>query len=144
MLSELTACHLRYGGPVATVLVVDDTPSIRFLIRTNLELAGHDVVEAFDGRDCLDMLAASDPPPDVVTMDLMMPRMDGLAAVRHIRADPRWEAMAIVMVTTQGQHDDLTAARAAGVDAYVTKPFEPDALVATIERAIADRRAGQA
>ncbi len=127
---------------MATVLVVDDTPSIRFLIRTNLELAGHDVVEAFDGLDSLEMLAVTEPPPDAVTMDMMMPRMDGLAAVQHIRADERWDRLAIVMVTTQGQHYDMSAATRAGVDAYVTKPFEPDELIATIERAIADRQAG--
>ncbi|MBM9462962.1 response regulator [Aeromicrobium sp. YIM 150415] len=127
---------------MATVLVVDDTPSIRFLIRTNLELAGHDVVEAFDGLDSLEMLSVTDPPPDAVTMDMMMPRMDGLAAVQRIRSDRRWDRLAIVMVTTQGQHYDVTAADRAGVDAYVTKPFEPDALVATIEGAIADRQAG--
>ncbi|WP_293782591.1 response regulator [uncultured Aeromicrobium sp.] len=128
---------------MATVLVVDDTPSIRFLIRTNLELAGHRVIEAFDGQDSLDMLAACDPLPDAVTMDMMMPRMDGVTAVERIRAHERWRNVGIVMVTTQGQQYDVARASHAGVDAYVTKPFHPDALVATVERVIAARKAGR-
>lgn len=126
---------------MATVLVVDDTPSIRFLIRTNLELAGHQVIEAFDGQDSLDMLAVCDPLPDAVTMDMMMPRMDGVTAVERIRADARCAGMGIVMVTTQGQQYDVNRASLAGVDAYVTKPFHPDALVSAIEQVIAARQA---
>ena len=107
------------------VLVVDDTPSIRFLIRTNLELAGFEVDEAVDGVACLEALARADVLPDVITVDVMMPRLDGVATVTAIRADPRTRGIAIVMVTTQGQPADIQRARA-GVDAYVTKPFDPD------------------
>ena len=59
-----------------TALVVDDTTSIRFLIRTNLELAGFEVIEATDGQDCLDVLTGLETLPDVITMDMVMPRMD--------------------------------------------------------------------
>ena len=75
-------------GPVPTVLVADDTQSIRFLIRTNLELAGFDVQEAVDGLDCLEKLrewADLGELPDVITVDVMMPRQDGVSTVHAIR-----------------------------------------------------------
>lgn len=122
------------------VLVVDDTPSIRFLIRTNLELAGFEVDEAVDGVACLEALARADVLPDVVTVDVMMPRLDGVATVTAIRSDPRTRGVAIVMVTTQGQPADILRARQAGVDAYVTKPFDPDDLVATVRDVISGGR----
>jgi CheY-like chemotaxis protein len=85
------------------VLVVDDTPSIRFLIRTNLELAGFEVEEAVDGVDCLDRLKRAETMPDVITVDVMMPRLDGVATVSAIRANPSTQHIAVVMVSTQGQ-----------------------------------------
>jgi CheY-like chemotaxis protein len=122
------------------VLVVDDTPSIRFLIRTNLELAGFEVDEAVDGVDCLDRLVAMDEMPDVITVDVMMPRLDGVATVAAIRANPRTKHIAIVMVTTQGHPADIQRATQAGVDAYVTKPFDPDFLILTIRNVMGRTR----
>lgn len=114
------------------VLVVDDTASIRFLIRTNLELAGYDVDEAVDGVDCLDRLKGLETMPDLITVDVMMPRLDGVSTVAAIRADARTRDIAVVMVSTQGQAADIQRATEAGVDAYVTKPFDPDHLVVTV------------
>ena len=114
------------------VLVVDDTASIRFLIRTNLELAGFEVDEAVDGVDCLEILGRLDVMPDAITVDVMMPRLDGVATVSALRADPRTRDIAVVMVSTQGQTADIQRATDAGVDAYVTKPFDPDFLIVTI------------
>jgi CheY-like chemotaxis protein len=122
------------------VLVVDDTPSIRFLIRTNLELAGFEVDEAVDGVDCLDRLVAMDEMPDVITVDVMMPRLDGVATVAAIRANPRTKHIAIVMVTTQGHPADIQRATQAGVDAYVTKPFDPDFLILTVRNVMGRTR----
>jgi len=126
------------------VLVVDDTASIRFLIRTNLELAGFDVDEAVDGTQCLEFLSESDTLPEVVTVDVMMPRMGGVATVTAIRSDPRTQHIAIVMVSTQGQPADIERAIGAGADAYVTKPFDPDFLVQTVSDVIGRKRAGGA
>lgn len=122
-----------------TVLVVDDTASIRFLIRTNLELAGFDVIEAEDGQDCLDVLRDLDTLPDVITMDMMMPRMDGVTAITRIRSHERYSGIGLVMVSTQSQQIDLNRAAAAGVDDYVTKPFDPDNLVETVRRVLQSR-----
>jgi CheY-like chemotaxis protein len=129
------------------VLVVDDTASIRFLIRTNLELAGFEVDEAVDGVDCLDILKRLEVMPDVITVDVMMPRLDGVATVSAIRDDPRTRDIAVVMVSTQGQTADIQRATEAGVDAYVTKPFDPDFLIVTIGEVLdrtRERRAGPA
>ncbi|MCL8253046.1 MULTISPECIES: response regulator [Aeromicrobium] len=126
------------------VLVVDDTASIRFLIRTNLELAGYDVDEAVDGVDCLDVLKRLDTMPDLITVDVMMPRLDGVATVTAIRADPRTRDIAVVMVSTQGQAADIQRATEAGVDAYVTKPFDPDHLVVTVGDVLDRTRARRA
>ncbi|WP_317697587.1 response regulator [Aeromicrobium sp. REDSEA-S32_B7] len=86
-----------------TVLIADDTASIRFLIRTNLELAGFDVREAVDGLDCVERLrAAADAGdlPDVVTVDVMMPRQDGVSTVHTIRADERLRSEASTREST--------------------------------------------
>src|SRR3954451_11728607 len=122
------------------VLVVDDTASIRFLIRTNLELAGFEVDEAVDGTDCLEFLGRATDLPDAITVDVMMPRLDGVATVSAIRADARTRDIAVVMVTTQGHPADVQRGLSAGVDAYVTKPFDPDFLVQTVREVIGRER----
>ena len=122
------------------MLVVDDAPSIRLLIRTNLELAGFDVDEAVDGVDCLDRLADSATLPDVITVDVMMPRLDGVATAAAIRSDPRTADIGVVMVTTQNHPADVQRGMRAGVDAYVTKPFDPDDLVTTVNDVVQRRR----
>ena len=114
------------------MLIVDDAPSIRLLIRTNLELAGFDVDEAVDGVDCLAHLAETATLPDVITVDVMMPRLDGVATAAAIRSDPRTAGIGVVMVTTQNHPVDVQRGMRAGVDAYVTKPFDPDDLVTTV------------
>ena len=120
------------------ILVVDDTESIRRLIRLNLELEGFEVFEAFDGQDCLERVATDR--PDLVTLDLVMPRLDGFATAAALRADPRTARLPIVVVTTQGQPAYRRRADWLGIDAYVTKPFHPATLVTTV-REVLSRRA---
>ena len=121
------------------VLVVDDTASIRQLIRVNLELDGYEVHEAVDGQDCLERIGAIR--PDVVTIDVVMPRLDGYATVAALRADPATAHLPVVMVTTQVQATDLRRAAEVGVDAHVGKPFDPDSLAHTVARVLAARAA---
>ncbi len=118
------------------VLVVEDDDVIRELIRLNLELEGFEVFTAVDGQDCLDRAAHID--PHVVTMDVMMPRVDGWTAVERLRADARTRDRPIIMVTARTQEADHQRGRNLGVDAYVTKPFDPDALIDVI-RSLVDR-----
>lgn len=120
--------------------MIDDSPSIRLLIRTNLELAGFEVEESVDGVAALAQLAEMDELPDVVTIDVMMPRQDGVATAAAIRSDPRTARVGIVMVTTQNHPADVQRGMKAGVDAYVTKPFDPDVLVSTVSDVVERRR----
>jgi CheY-like chemotaxis protein len=112
------------------VLVVDDSDVIRTLITVNLELEGFEVVTAVDGQDALDKV--HEVAPDVMTIDVVMPRLDGFDTVARLRADPRTQDLKIAMVTACAQEADLRKGRAVGVDAYVTKPFDPDTLVRTV------------
>jgi len=121
-------------GRAPRVLVVDDTDSIRLLLRTNFELEGWTVLEAADGLECLDVVV--DTEPDVVTIDVVMPRMDGLETVRALRRSASTRHIPVVMVTTQAQAYDLLRGQEAGVEAYVTKPFDPADLVRTVREVL--------
>lgn len=114
------------------VLVVDDDDVIRQLIGINLELEGFEVDMAADGVQALERVAAA--LPDVVTLDVMMPRLDGLEVARQLRADPRTSGVRVVLVSARAQLADLERGDAIGVDEYVTKPFEPEELVAVVRR----------
>ena len=122
-------------APLVRVLVVDDSEVIRALIAMNLELEGFEVVTAVDGQDALDKIIEVQ--PDVVTIDVKMPRLDGLDTVARLRADPRTSDVKIAMVSACAQEIDLRRGEAVGVDAYLTKPFDPAALVRTIRDLVA-------
>jgi CheY-like chemotaxis protein len=121
------------GGGSGRVLVCDDSEQIRRLIRVNLELDGYEVVEAVDGPEALEILQdLTRPLPDVITMDVVMPRRDGWWTVTNIRADPRLAHIPIVMVTASAQNVDRAQAEAAAVDEFVAKPFDPEDLLTKI------------
>lgn len=109
------------------VLVVEDSDTIRTLIALNLELDGFDVHEARDGQECLDIVDRV--APDVITMDVAMPRLDGFDAAARLRQSPTTAHIPIVMVTARAQGADMSRGAELGVAAYVTKPFEPGFLV---------------
>ena len=119
------------------VLVVDDSDVIRQLISVNLELEGFEVETAVDGQDALEKIHQVR--PDVMTIDVRMPRLDGLDTVKRLRDDPRTADIKILMVTACAQQDDLERGREAGVNAYLTKPFDPETLVRTVRDLIAGR-----
>ena len=104
---------------MSTVLVVDDEPDLRFLIRRILERAGHDVVEASHGAAALEAVKLS--PPELVVTDMMMPVMNGLELIALLRANPDTAAIPILVVSAEAQ-------RAVDADAVLRKPFEPNAL----------------
>jgi len=117
---------ITVAGP--RVLVVDDSDIVRHLITLNLELEGFDVVTAVDGQDCLERVV--DLAPDLVTLDVVMPRLDGFRTAARLRQDPRTRHLKIVLVTASAQAADLRRGADIGVDAYLTKPFDPDELLA--------------
>ncbi len=122
-------------GPLVRprVLVVDDTPQIRLLIRLNLEFEDFDVDEAADGAEALAGLradvAAGRGVPQVVTLDAVMEPMDGWATAAAIRHDPVLAGIKVVMVTASVQAHHRQRAERGGVHAFVTKPFDPQTLV---------------
>ena len=119
------------GTPLSTILVVDDDPDTRSLLRLILETAGHEVVEAAHGRAALEIIQP-DPLPDVVLTDLMMPVLDGAALIGRLNSEPRTAAIPIVVVSASS--DAASTLQASGlVQAFVRKPFDVYALVHSVE-----------
>lgn len=110
--------------------MVDDSAVIRELISVNLELEGFEVCTAEDGQDALDRV--EEVQPDLITLDVVMPRMDGFETVARLRAQASTRNIPVVMVSAAAQEADLDRGRALGVNAYITKPFQPDLLVEVI------------
>jgi len=111
---------------------VDDDDVIRQLITVNLELEGFDVVTAVDGQDALDKV--KDAGVSVVTLDVMMPRVDGWEAAARLRGDPDTAHIKVVLLSARAQEADLQRGEKIGVDAYLTKPFDPDELIDIVRR----------
>ncbi|MFE6101783.1 response regulator [Streptomyces laurentii] len=122
------------SGVSGRVLVVDDNRVIRQLIRVNLELEGFEVVTAADGAECLDVV--HEVCPDVVTLDVVMPRLDGLKTAARLREDPRTSHLpvAIISACTEYGADVGGSGAAADVDAFLAKPFEPAELVRVVRQ----------
>jgi CheY-like chemotaxis protein len=120
------------SSSLGRVLVVDDDDVIRQLITVNLELEGFEVATAVDGQDCLDKV--KDVAPDVITLDIMMPRLDGWEAASRLRADPQTADIKVVLLSARAQEADLERGSRIGVDAYLTKPFDPDELIDVVRR----------
>ncbi|MGW5732555.1 MULTISPECIES: response regulator [Streptomyces] len=113
------------------MLVVDDNKVIRQLIRVNLELEGFEVVTAADGAECLDVVHQVR--PDVVTLDVVMPRLDGLRTAARLRSDPRTRHLPIVIVSACTQYE-VESGLEVGVDAFLAKPFEPAELLGIVRQ----------
>src|SRR5579875_3265381 len=112
------------------VLVVDDDEVIRQLIAVNLTLEGFDVATAVDGQDCLDKVRAI--APDVITLDVMMPRLDGWETAVQLRKAPETAHIKVVLITARAQEDDIARGANVGADAYLTKPFDPGEMIRVV------------
>ncbi|MFI6729362.1 response regulator [Streptomyces sp. R-74717] len=123
------------SGACGRVLVVDDNKVIRQLIRVNLELEGFEVVTAADGVECLDLVHQVC--PDVITLDVVMPRLDGLQTATRLRSDPRTRHLPVAVISACTPYE-VDSGVAAGVDAFLAKPFEPSELVRLV-RQLTDR-----
>jgi two-component system chemotaxis response regulator CheY len=108
-------------------IVIDDSRAMRMILRRILTERGFDVVEAADGQQALDAVAAG-PVPDVALIDWNMPVMNGLEFVTAVRAQPECRRMTLMMVTTESEHSQIVRALAAGAHEYVLKPFTADAI----------------
>ncbi|WP_037608482.1 response regulator transcription factor [Streptacidiphilus rugosus] len=120
----------------ARVLVVDDEPALRDALESSLAFEGYEVITASDGLEALDTVAEQQ--PDLVLLDIMMPRMDGLTAVRRLRS--RGDTVPVLMLTARDAVGDRVTGLDVGADDYLAKPFELDELLARV-RALLRRSA---
>jgi CheY-like chemotaxis protein len=116
------------------VLIVDDDPVIRDVVRAVLEDGSYELEEAANGDDAL--RAAAKRPPDLVLLDVMMPGMDGFEVATRIKADPKLAKTVVVMLTARNAPEDRKRGLASGADAYFTKPFSPLELLSTLAGAL--------
>jgi two-component system cell cycle response regulator DivK len=112
------------------ILVVEDQEDNRRILHDLLTNAGYEIVQAENGEEAVKAAAAQR--PDLILMDIQLPLLDGYEATRRIKADPALRAIPIIVVTSYALSGDESKARAAGCDAYITKPYSPRAILAKI------------
>lgn len=114
-----------------TVLIVEDEPDLREILRYNLEREGFKVIESEDGEAGLALLRKH--LPNIVLLDIMLPGMDGVEICRSIKYDPQTRSIPVIMVTARGDESDIVLGLGVGADDYLIKPFSPRELVARIK-----------
>jgi len=132
---EATLTRVTHG--LGRVLVVDDDEVIRRLIEVNLSLEGFDVSTAVDGQDCLDKVMEIN--PDVITLDVMMPRLDGWETAVQLREAPDTAHIKVVLISARAQEDDKARGARVGADAYLTKPFDPNEMIRLVRELVGPR-----
>jgi DNA-binding response OmpR family regulator len=118
-----------------TVLIADDEPNIVISLEFLLEQAGYRVLVAHDGQEALEVIQRQ--PPDLVLLDVMLPRLSGFDVCQKIRENPQWQHMRIVMLTAKGREVEISKGLALGANAYITKPFSTQELLAQIDAQLA-------
>ncbi len=114
------------------ILVVDDEPTIVRLMEFILARQGHQMMAAVNGEEALSKIQSEQ--PDLVLLDIMMPRIDGYEVAQRLRADPATAALPIIMLSAKAQDEDIRKGVEVGVDEYITKPFTPDHLVQVVAK----------
>jgi two-component system, OmpR family, alkaline phosphatase synthesis response regulator PhoP len=120
------------------ILIVDDEPNIVLSLEYLVKREGYEAATAPDGEAALAALAERT--PDLVVLDLMLPKMNGFELCERIRADPRWRETKILMLTAKGRDTEVARGLRLGADAYVTKPFSTKDLVAQMNQLLGVRR----
>jgi two-component system chemotaxis response regulator CheY len=120
---------------MARIMAVDDSPSMRKMVRVTLQNGGHEVVEAFDGREALD-IAKAQPAVDLVLTDINMPNMDGIELVRELRLLPHYRGVPLLVLTTDASAQKKQEGKAAGATGWIVKPFNPERLLAAVARVL--------
>jgi two-component system, OmpR family, alkaline phosphatase synthesis response regulator PhoP len=116
------------------VLVVDDEAHIRRIVEINLKRAGYRVTMAVDGVEALEKVKAER--PDLVLLDVMMPRMDGFEALRILKEDAETAEIPVMMLTARAQDQDIFQGTRGGAIVYLTKPFSPQDLLTGVKQAL--------
>ena len=115
------------------ILTVDDSASVRQMVKFTLSDAGYTVIEAVDGRDALSKLTN---PVNLVITDLNMPNLDGIGLIRQVRANPACKGIPIIMLTTESQETRKLEGKAAGATGWIVKPFATQQLLAVVKRVL--------
>lgn len=121
------------------MLVVDDDRVIQQLLEVNLELEGYEVAKASDGEEALRM--ARQFQPDIMLLDVMMPKFDGREVCRRIKADPSTSHIPVIFLSARAQDMDVSSGLELGASAYLTKPFDPVDLLEMVEKVLAGETA---
>jgi two-component system alkaline phosphatase synthesis response regulator PhoP len=116
------------------VLAVDDEPDVLGLVETKLQKAGFEVTTATNGQEAVERAMIDK--PDVIIMDIMMPKLDGLSACTEIKSQMGESAPIIILLTARGQESDVVEGLSCGADDYMVKPFAPRELVARVNVAL--------
>ncbi len=114
------------------VLICDDDPVILRLIQVNLELEGYEVLLAHDGQDAIEVAMAEQ--PQLIILDIMMPRLDGYQTCERLKADDATKDVPVVFLSAKAQLSDIEKGKEYGVSEYLTKPFDPSDLVEVVQR----------
>lgn len=115
------------------ILVVEDNEDIAYLLSFVLKREGFDVEQAADGRSAEELISNGDP-PDAVLLDVMLPYTDGFELLRKIRSSETWHSVPVLMLTAKTQEDDIVRALDSGANDYVSKPFQPQEILARLRR----------
>lgn len=118
------------------MLAVDDDRVIRQLVEVNLELEDYEVASAGDGQEALEKVKEF--APDLMVLDIMMPRLDGREVCRRIKSDPNTKDIKIIFLSARAQEVDVESGLELGADAYVTKPFDPAELIEVVRKLLGD------
>lgn len=113
------------------ILVVDDEPNIALSLEFLLSQAGYEVCVAHDGEAALEVI--EDRKPDMVLLDVMLPKRGGFEVCETIRANPKWSGILVIMLTAKGRHSERERGLAVGADAYITKPFSNRDVIQTVK-----------
>ena len=116
---------------MAKILIAEDEPDIRELVAFTLRFAGHEVVATSNGEEALHK--ASEMVPDIILMDVRMPRMTGYDACRAMKADPLLKNIPVVFLSAKGQDSEIQTGLEAGAEEYLLKPFAPDQLTERVK-----------
>ncbi|OGP81565.1 MAG: hypothetical protein A2Y95_11655 [Deltaproteobacteria bacterium RBG_13_65_10] len=122
--------------PNKRILIIEDEQAIRSILRKRLEANGYDVIVAEDGEEGL--AVARQEKPDLILLDVMLPKRDGYSVCRLLKFDQRYRHIPVVMLTARAQEKDQKLGQQTGADAYVTKPFDAAELLATISSMLKD------
>ena len=117
-----------------TILIVDDSASLRQVVSMTLKSAGYDVIEACDGQDALGKLTGQK--VHLIISDVNMPVMDGITFVREVKKNASYKFTPVIMLTTEGQDAKKEQGRAAGAKAWIVKPFSPPVLLDAVSKLI--------